>query len=1656
MFTKNNHFWTHPILWQILHHKKDKQLQECFPKQEIIKGELHKDKIIFASSNFKELTSYLAKTKIIFLDTETKYNDELLTKIKNQAIKYNYPLSSKKEEVLMLSNLPQTQHVRLISLYLQQKGFLINCELLSLKNIINILSLLKNKIIIMQNAPFDVKVIKDTFGVDLLLRIPLSLSSPWRSLLQSLQQKPQKIEDKIPFYDPYLKKHYHHFQETKHCLQWEASLKQSFVPLNLIYDNIFLHKMFFPQYLSQRKKHNLSALLKYNFNLSHKNIIADLQKSYQFSSLATTFSQIPLQNISFLTYAFLDVYYLDQFWNLYQKLSKDKQQNQDLCTSWEYINFKTLHQNLRLHHDLQGKPFHYQRAQKLWLQIKQPHMKYAASKLSAALAFALSSYPQYFQIQQKKYHQLSQKKQAAFSLKQFALHEDQISNFTNSPQQLKDFLFALLSPKMLKQFQLWLSQEKNNSFKKIAPDIEQKIKYVLQHFFILEKKYSSLSDLQSIDLALSKKPLSKALLLKFILIIRSRLKIQATLLQWLFLASLDKEHKLYPTFHYFSTITGRQSASHPNFQNTPNPDEKGSLKALYNLRDLIYGYSLGYDNVNMEIAYPAALFGDHKFASLIFQGHDVHNINAFYCFGNNNVQTFLSTYFSWNHKIKQYLPNEEFKKIRRITKTLSFMNQYGGGIKAVQKITGLSLTQTKEVMLKIKLTTPKFYKTLETIKSWGETINPFGRHQWFGDPSNQFKASSHLIQGGCADLITFNEIILMLFNYDLSFSIHDEFRLNLKSFLLLRCLKKLNTTSLTKNCCFHCHFNYQQQHFFKSWISSKEKFFSHIWEINSLFHQNNPQKKTSDYYFQAFSRQQEHMLLLLRFSNLLWEIPMNVDKKHDEMVKKPISDTLPLLAQNPAPERELTSLKFTSFHPLEPSTLSIIRTNLLPSIRECNKKPFKVEERQNNYFFSVYCFVHQKCKKAKTRKLFPFEILFSPQIYDSSFPKNYQPLPETQRQEIFSYLQTAPSSEWDWQNDLKTQPLYYQEITNTLKQLKVCPLENKKSYLSLQETIKKLKGLFKANPHKFNILFTPTFNQKNLTKITQEILSQETTTKFQDDQASFVAKQKTLVVKLQSEITTQFFKDLKYKYPQNFLYQLGVKELQYTSLQTTNLPFYAPHICMSFDYQKINILKNHQQFIKDFFNNTAHEKYFSGQCSFDHEHEKTLFLCFKKNHLRELKQNPENFNHPEVSGKRFAINNKNCRPCSYWFKISWWQAAQKISLRYLKNLPFWLQNDSLAGTNLNIKVVSNPKFLASYLAPYLLPEKKLSVNLPPIPKKQWKKQPLYQKFTSLEEAQAWYQHLRNKTITSFLSFFPLNFKFLIKSKNLKTPQIFRFSLLPYTKQGVNLQDIPWAVRKLALWERCYFQNHLSSFFQKRNILSQQTQEQKYKEYIKKRNHFLASLGFFPDFNVSFNNLLMREFTYFFQVFNKTPQQSFLIPLFSSKIWTKKLSSFKKTLKRNDPRFLDLRLIEERLSLFSGHNLSFKKSNAQKISPLSQKTLSLLTQLFQDVFVSIGFIPQNCQCETPCLAKKCKFLPLFHRSSSLASCKNKAKPYYIKTNTFLTFVCHKWETFFQTKIFSFHSWSKASLIPQDFQTLKLFYGNSENYLKPTKREDPPLN
>ncbi len=196
-------------------------------------------------------------------------------------------------------------------------------------------------------------------------------------------------------------------------------------------------------------------------------------------------------------------------------------------------------------------------------------------------------------------------------------------------------------------------------------------------------------------------------------------------------ALLSPDGRLRPNYKMHGTVTGRLSCEKPNLQQIPRVSEKiwdGALKAAFIPAD---GYRLWEaDYSQLEFRLGAAYAGESELLSIFSDP-------------TRDVFTEMATATGFT---------------RNDVKTLTYTIQYGGGLKRISDVFGVSLQRAEEIRNQYFEQYPGFRRlpqeAARKAKQRGYVKMWTGRRRHFEDPENEaHKAFNAVIQGGAAEIV---------------------------------------------------------------------------------------------------------------------------------------------------------------------------------------------------------------------------------------------------------------------------------------------------------------------------------------------------------------------------------------------------------------------------------------------------------------------------------------------------------------------------------------------------------------------------------------------------------------------------------------------------------------------------------------------------------------------------------------------------------------------------------------------------------------------------------------------------------------------------------------------------------------------------------------
>ena len=198
-----------------------------------------------------------------------------------------------------------------------------------------------------------------------------------------------------------------------------------------------------------------------------------------------------------------------------------------------------------------------------------------------------------------------------------------------------------------------------------------------------------------------------------------------------YIEKVSPDGRLRPNFHFHRTTTGRLSCSDPNLQQIPRTSDKpwnGNLKSALVPTPGYRLWEADYSQLELRLA---TAYADQKILKEIFnEGRDVF--------------TEMS---------------EELGIPRQDCKTLTYTIQYGGGIKRIKDVFGVSEERAAELRDEIFFGKYPEFKKINSMaqsrcKAQGYIKLWSGRRRHFANPrEDAHKAFNSVIQGGGADIV---------------------------------------------------------------------------------------------------------------------------------------------------------------------------------------------------------------------------------------------------------------------------------------------------------------------------------------------------------------------------------------------------------------------------------------------------------------------------------------------------------------------------------------------------------------------------------------------------------------------------------------------------------------------------------------------------------------------------------------------------------------------------------------------------------------------------------------------------------------------------------------------------------------------------------------
>jgi DNA polymerase I len=198
-----------------------------------------------------------------------------------------------------------------------------------------------------------------------------------------------------------------------------------------------------------------------------------------------------------------------------------------------------------------------------------------------------------------------------------------------------------------------------------------------------------------------------------------------------FLHHADANGRIHASFNQHQARTGRFSSSNPNLQNL-SKDETEDLKQEFVVRRAIVpapGHFFAmFDFDQMEYRLMLELARCMPLIEKVLGGLDVHQATA-----------------------------DLAGITRRQAKTTNFLTIYGGGDGILAQRLGISVNEAKQIRASIFAAAPEIRTFIERVTARAEErgfiFNWLGRRLYFPEREGTYRATNHLIQGGCADII---------------------------------------------------------------------------------------------------------------------------------------------------------------------------------------------------------------------------------------------------------------------------------------------------------------------------------------------------------------------------------------------------------------------------------------------------------------------------------------------------------------------------------------------------------------------------------------------------------------------------------------------------------------------------------------------------------------------------------------------------------------------------------------------------------------------------------------------------------------------------------------------------------------------------------------
>lgn len=197
-----------------------------------------------------------------------------------------------------------------------------------------------------------------------------------------------------------------------------------------------------------------------------------------------------------------------------------------------------------------------------------------------------------------------------------------------------------------------------------------------------------------------------------------------------YLDLLSPDGRLRPNYKLHGTRTGRMSCEKPNLQQIPRVSDKpwnGKLKSTFVADD---GYTLWEaDYSQLELRLATAYAGEEGLKEVFLQGRDIF--------------TEMS---------------QQLGMTRQDTKTMTYTIQYGGGIRRLVEVFGVTETRARYLMDNFYQTYPGFRRVSDNAKkqtqAYGKVRIWSGRYRhFFFGKEEAHKAFNAVMQGGAADIM---------------------------------------------------------------------------------------------------------------------------------------------------------------------------------------------------------------------------------------------------------------------------------------------------------------------------------------------------------------------------------------------------------------------------------------------------------------------------------------------------------------------------------------------------------------------------------------------------------------------------------------------------------------------------------------------------------------------------------------------------------------------------------------------------------------------------------------------------------------------------------------------------------------------------------------